>query len=485
MKGVRTQHPEYIAAAGQWKRARDASEGEKAVHAAGEDYLTKLAEEEDRDYQKRKNRTPFFNATWRTIVGLRGMLFRKDPEIEAPAGVAGYFDDIDMAGTPLRSFAQRVVAEALTVGRIGVLVDHPQMVTADGVTVQQAQSLGLRPTLQSYPAESIINWKTERIGNATVLSLVVLAEESAIAGEDVFDHAYETHYRVLDLVAGASGARIYRQRVFRVDDKGGDVQIGEDVFPTISGQSLPFIPFVIIGVDAVGPHIEEPPLIDLVDMNLHHYSVSADYEHGCHFSGLPTLFISGYLPDTTGPGGGKIYIGGPTANCLPQPESKAYFVEIQGEFNALHTNLEDKKAQMAVLGARMLEVQRKGVESSETAAQHRKGEESQLAAMATTVGLGIARALRWLSDWAGATGEVKFELCREFLPVSMDAQELTALVGAWQSGAISGETLFDNLKRGEVVESDLTYEEEQARIGDAGPRLASPAVAPAVGAPAA
>jgi len=29
-------------------------------------------------------------------------------------------------------------------------------------------------------------------------------------------------------------------------------------------------------------------------MNLHHYQVSRDYEHGCHFSGLPTLFISGY-----------------------------------------------------------------------------------------------------------------------------------------------------------------------------------------------
>lgn len=481
-KGVRTQHPQYIAMAPRWKRARDASQGEAAVHAAGEDYLPKLAEEDAKDYIKRRDRTPFFNATWRTIVGLRGMLFRKDPEVEAPAGAKGYFDDVNMAGSPLRSFAQGVVCEALQIGRVGVLVDHPQQPAADGVTVAQAQRLGLRPTLQRYPAESIINWKTERIGNSTVLSMVVLAEDTAIDGVDEYAHTTEMRYRVLDLALGDGGGRIYRQRVFRIDAKGGDVLLTETV-PLMNGSPLPFIPLAIIGVNSVGPDVEEPPLIDLIDMNLHHYSVSADYEHGCHFSGLPTLFISGYSPDVTSPGGGKIYIGGPTANCLPAPESKAYFVEIAGEFNALHTNLEDKKAQMAVLGARMLEVQRRGVESAETAAQHRKGEESQLSAMASTVSLAITRALDWFCDWAGASGDVRFELCREFLPVAMDAQELTALVGAWQSGAISGETLFDNLKRGEIIESDATYEEEQAKIANEGPKMGAAPIAPAPNAP--
>ena len=62
---------------------------------------------------------------------------------------------------------------------MGVLVDHPSQSTV-GMTLADAQSMQIRPTMQSYPAESIINWKTERIGNATKLSLVVLREDAAV-----------------------------------------------------------------------------------------------------------------------------------------------------------------------------------------------------------------------------------------------------------------------------------------------------------------
>jgi hypothetical protein len=38
------------------------------------------------------------------------------------------------------------------------------------------------------------------------------------------------------------------------------------------------------------------------------------------------------------------------------------------------------------------------------------------------------------------------------------------LVTAWQAGAISFETLFWNLKQSEIVENEITSEDEQARI---------------------
>jgi hypothetical protein len=482
-KGVRTHHPAYDAMVGKWKKCRDAAAGEAAIHAAGETYLPKLAEEEGKAYAARLARTPFFNATWRTIAGLRGMMFRKPETIEAPAGPKGYFDDVNMAGDPLTTFAQKIVADGLTVGRVGVLVDHPQAPAADGVTVAQAAAAGLRPTLQMYPAESIINWRVTRIGNASVLSQAVLVEQVEVTGGDEFAHVTETRYRVLDLAAGIVGGRAgvwYRQRVYRIDSNGKDEKVGGDVFPLMDSKPMPFIPFAIIGVDCVGPEIDEPPLIDLVDMNLHHYTVSADYEHGCHFSGLPTLFISGYSPAVATPGesASKIYIGGPSANCLPQSDAKAYFVETSGTFEALRLNLEDKKTQMAVLGARMLEAQKAKVETAETVAQHRKGEESLLASMAQTISLGMTRALGWFAQWAGADASaVKYEICRDFAPTGMTAQELTALVGAWQAGAISDQVLFDNLQAREVIEPDVTFEEEQARIGAQPPKMAAPVVA--------
>ena len=460
--GVRTQHPEYIDKAETWQRCRDAAEGERAVHAAGIAYLPKLASEKDKDYAARRDRTPFFNATWRTIAGLSGMLLRKSPDLEAPPALEDLLEDVDRAGTPLHSFVSDLLTESLTVGRVGVLADYPEQAAEPGITVAQAVTLGLRPSLQKYTAESIINWATERIGNSMVLSMVVLAEEVSIPGDTEFERKSETRYRVCDLSQGQ-----YRQRIYRIDDHGGD-ELMSEVTPLMNGAPLAFIPFVFISVDSTGPQVEDPPLIDLVDMNLHHYQVSADYEHGCHFSGLPTLFISGYTPDQTD---SPIYIGGPSANCLPMPESRAYFVETSSNFSALRANLDDKTQAMAVLGARMLEAQQRKVETAETVSQHRKGEESLLSNMAQTASLGVTRALNWFAQWAGVQVDVSYEINRDFAPAGMTSADMTALVSAWQAGAISQEVMFDRFQAAEVIAEDVTFEEEQARISSEAPKL--------------
>lgn len=435
------KHPDYERLARKWQRCRDAAAGEAEIHAGGDRYLPRLAEESDTDFKKRIARTPFFNATRRTINGLAGMVFRKPPRVELPV----FGDNVDAAGTPVETFAARVVEEALTVGRVGLFVDYPP--APDGVRTQaDAESLGLRPAIHQYAAESIVNWRYSRINNSTVLSLAVLSEFAPV-GDDEFSHDAEQRWRVLDLFGGA-----YRVRVFNEDER-GRLQLLSETFPTMRGAPMPFIPFAFVGDG-------EPPLIDLVTLNLHHYQVSADYEHGCHFSGLPSLFISGLRQDD----GTKVYLGGPTANALPDPAARAYMVEVAGEFNALRTNLQDKQAQMAILGARMLETQRGGVEAAETAAQHRKGEESYLAMYSSDISRSITRALTWMAQWASADGEVVFELNRDYVPVGLSAQELTALVGAWQNGAISHPTLFENLQRGEVIAPEVTFEKEQGRI---------------------
>jgi len=465
--GVRTRHPDYEAMVDRWKRCEDAAEGECAIHKAGTKYLPKLAEELDTDYQARLKRTPFFNAVWRTISGLKGMLFRKSPQRTVPASIEPFMADVDMAGTPVDLFAQDVAEELLTLGRGGILIDRPPMpLNSDGtaLTVAQAESLGLRPMMQSYDAMDIYNWNEERINNVKVPTMVCIYETAKI-GDDRFSHETEQRYRVLELVE-INGAMVYRQQLWRTDEKGNDEQVGADIFPLMNNQPMAFIPFVFVGVDDVGPEVESPPLLDLVDMNLHHYQVSADYEHGCHFSGLPTLFISGYRPDDTAP---NIYIGGSSANCLPDPAARAYYAETAGNFTALRENLNEKKAEMAVLGARMLEQQQRAVQSAETLQQRSAGEQSQLAGMAVILGMAMTQCLRIFADWSGTDGEVEYKINTDFIPTKMSAQELTALVGALQASSISPQVFFDNLQAGEIIKASLTYDEMQAQIGEVSP----------------
>lgn len=464
-KGVKTQHPDYTKMLPLWQKCIDAVAGENAIHQAGSTYLSKLKAEKDDEYKARKARTPFFNATWRTISGLKGMLFLKNPVIDVPAGAKVYLEDIDMAGTPIDVFMQQIVEEDLTTGRNGVLIDHPFTATDEAITVAKAAGMGLRPMMQFYPAKSIINWKAARINNVVQLTLVVLKESTSIEGDDEFAQDREDRYRVLDLVNGN-----YRQRVFRISAKGEDEQVGDDMFPQMNSKPLNYIPFVFFGIDSANEEPDSPPLLDLVEMNLHHYGVSADFEHGCHWSGLPTLFLFGIEPDNDNP----IYIGGSSANCVSNPDGHVEYAQVQGGFEALQHNLSEKKSEMAVLGARMLEGQKTAVESAETQQQRSQGEQSQLAAMADLVSMSMTRALTIFCEWSGAPGKCDYQLNKDFLPKGMTPEELTALVSGWQAGAISGQTLFDNLQQGAVIASEVTYEQEQGRIESQTPLLVAP-----------
>jgi hypothetical protein len=459
--GVATQHPDYSRMLPMWQKCIDCAEGEHAVHDAKTHYLPRLSEESTEDYNQRMARTPFFNAVWRTISGLKGTMFRKPPQLTAPEPVAVALYDADMAGAPLDAVAQELVEELLTTGRCGLMVDYPQVDQPGNMTAAQVAALGLRPYLALYPATTIINWKSGRINGVMQLTMVVLQEQNVEPGESEFDSVSATQYRVLDLFEGA-----YRQRMFRQSDS-GDVLVWE-VFPLMNGQRMREIPFVIFGVDSLGWRIESPPLLDLAEMNLHHYTVSADYEHGCHFSGLPTAILSGYQPAEDAE---PLRIGGKAIIALPDPNARGTYMEVQSNFEALRRNLDEKKAEMAVLGARMLENQKTSVEAAETLRQRQAGEQSALSGLADIVSMGITRALQWFGAWMRATGEITYQINKDFIPAGMTAQELTALVQAWQSGAISDQTLYSNLQQGEIIDADTSFEEEQERIRSSAPLL--------------
>jgi hypothetical protein len=302
--------------------------------------------------------------------------------------------------------------------------------------------------------------------------MVVLTEQAEIEGDDEFTVEYETRYRVLDLFNGQ-----YRQRVFKSDsdsttNKGDDLL--SESFPKMNGKPLDFIPMTFIGVDCNDVDVDAPPLIDLISTNFKHYGQATSYERGCFFSGLPTLFTYGYNPQQ----GESIYVGGTTANNLPDPSARAEFVEVKSGFQALRQNLEDKKGEMAVLGARMLEAGRSGgaVEAAETVARRSNGEESIMSDMAQTMSHGAEMFMSWVALWQGADGDIEIEVNRDFLPTQMDSGKLAALVSAWQAGAMSAQTLFDNLVQGEIISDSLNFEEEQERINSQNPILSGGAM---------
>jgi hypothetical protein len=469
---VNTTHPDYDVYAPKWKRVRDCIAGQDAIHAARTEYLPKLKDEsdgtgltgslDDNAYGARLKRSDFFNGTWRTIAGLGGMAFRKPPTVEVPPAIGAYLDDVTMSGVALDALAMDTLDEVLGVGRIGILVDYPQQQTnIVPLTVDAAARQGLRPMLQLYPAESIINWKFGRVANAWVLTQVVL-KECELVEEDEFKSKAEDRWRVLDLdVAGE-----YRQRLFK-REKDKDVQIGSDVYPLMNGKKLTQIPFVIIGPDGKGDKIDEPPLIDLVDANLALYQINADYRHALHWSGLPTLFLAGLDSDPDK----KYYIGSAAAITATHPDAKASFIEFSGQgLNPLKQARDDKKLEMAMLGARMIADETSHAKETLGATQiKRQGENGVLSRIAQAVSEGLEWALGIFAEWAGHPGEVVYQINRDFQPTLIDAPTLTALTASLQAGAISEEEFFDLLQRGDMVKPEVSFDDHKEQIASAAP----------------
>lgn len=479
---IYTPHVQCESALAIWRKCRDVIAGQEAMHEPSRAviYLPKLKGESKEDYSRRLARSEFFNATWRTIDGLKGMLFRKDPQVKVSAITEPMLEDVTQSGLTLTDLAKEVAKEALSVGRIGVLVDYPR--APDGeMTVEQAQALGLRPKMSMYKAESIINWATGWVAGRTMLTRLVLEEcHEYCDPNDRFVTLQEARWRCLELVPGDDGlvVQVSVERKVANNDKGETEEVEPPFVPLMDSKPLREIPFVFISADSTQPHIELPPLIDLVNMNISHYQSTSDVEHGAHKTALPQPYVTGI--DGGGEKAPTFYMGGGNMWMHPNPEGKFGMLEYAGQgLAAIETRIDKKERQMAVLGARMLEEQKKQAETAEAAGLHRSGEQSSLATVADTIGAGLLRALRWFDTWAGGTGDVALSINKKFLPKTMTPQELVAMMQSWQAGLVSDQEAFDALQEGGIISDAQDFETHSAQVENSRP-ASMPAPVPAV-----
>jgi len=449
-------HPQYEEFASVWRICRDASTGQRAIHKGGTLYLPKLGGQTDEDYKSYKMRALYFNATGRTVDGLAGLVFRKQPMIELPTALEAFEDDINLAGETLDGLARKATEEVIKVGRGGLLVDYPPYPSDEQMTIKQARTMGRRPYITLYKAESIRNWKLGRVNNSTMLVWLTLEEQYEENGE------YLTQIRELVLDG------VYIQRVWRMNEN-GEWYVYTEHTPIKEGRALSELPFYFLAPKEGTTEVQSPPIESLAYVNIAHYRNSADLENGAHVAGLPTPWINGVTDPENFP---ELHLGANTCLKLP-PDAEAGFLQCGGEgFATIEKAMDRKEAQMAALGARMLAPEKAAAETAEAHEIKRGGENSVLAALAGSVDATLTKALQFMAEWVGANPEeVAIELNKDYLPAPMSAQMLTAWVSTWQSGGISDFTFFSGLQSGELVPETLTFEDEQDLKAESAPAL--------------
>lgn len=468
MSDVTFQRPEFTAAANRWRLVRDVCKGSETIKAAGDRYLprpnpTDKSEENLARYSGYKARAVFYNATGRTKHSLVGAVFRTWPTLAVP-GVLDYVaKDVDGQGVSIYQQSQSVIGHLLEVGRHGLLVDYPA-VDGDQVSKADNQSGGIRPTITSYPAESIINWKTQQVGGQHLLSLVVLREVVDVDTSDGFGSEQVVQYRVLRLTGG-----VYTQEVWEEGSSSTALKSGPDVVADGAGLPWRIIPFQFLGSENNDSSIDDSPLYDMAEINIGHYRNSADYEDSAYFAGQPQFWIAGLdeqWRDHLEKNG--IYVGSRAPMLLPKEGSCGF---AQPQPNTLVKEAMDaKKDDMVSLGARLIE-RGSAVKTATQADNDSAAEHSVLSLVVSNVSEAYGQCLIWMAQFAGVAGETVYKLNQDFTQISLDANILAQLFNAVQGGRLPVTDFWQYLRDRGVIDPGKTDDDVRDELETSGTGL--------------
>jgi len=425
-------------------------------------YVRKLGGHDEKDYTEFAEGAYYLPAVPRTLDAFAGLVMTPEPVIsDAPAAFDPYLDDLTNDGEPFVRVCYRTVEEVSATGRHCLLVDYVDMPDAANISRLDAERAGLRPFVRSYAWEDILAVRSEAVQGVRKITHMRLLERIEEPGATEWDTDIVEQVRVLDFKDGRYRVRVYRETTER---KPGDtiwLQVGGDMFPVMNGRPMDFIPAVVIGPGSLDPQImAKPPLLELVNVSESHLNDSALRQWALKWCGCPTLVLSGLMAsDDENPQ--PIRWGSRSAVVLGEGGT-AELVTMAGEgVGAIKESMEEKRRDMAAIGARILADESASQIAVETARIQRAGEHSVLAGIANTVADGMTQVLRWVATWAGVSGadNIAVTLTTDFLPKGLQPGELAEWLAGLQAGTLPLPVVLEHLKSRGVIDPQMTEAE--------------------------
>lgn len=454
----------------QYYLIRDAIAGEVAVKEARTKYLpmpdaTDKSPENQARYRDYVMRAVYYNATRRTLQGLLGQVFLRDPVIEVPSQLEKLKNNVSGSGVTLVQQSKKAANYTLAYSRCGLHVDYPKTSDQGGATIADLERGNIRPTINLYSPMEIINWRVVENGAEDQLCLVVLLE-SYVISDDGFEIKEGAQFRVLKIVNGVYVQEIWREAKptkYKKGEvpKGKHFQVSEVITPTgPDGKQLTEIPFKFIGAENNDVSPDLPAFYDLASLNLAHYRNSADYEESCFVVGQPTPVATGLTEEwVENVLKGRLNFGSRGGIVLP---ANATAQLLQAEPNTMIKEAMDtKERQMVALGAKLVEqktVQRTATEAT----QEKVSESSTLSSSTLNVQDAYIWALEIAAMFAGAEGSaIKFELNTDFDIANLTPEQQKGAVELWQKGAVTFEEMRSVLRKAGTATVDDKKAKEQ------------------------
>jgi len=204
----------------------------------------------------------------------------------------------------------------------------------------------------------------------------------------------------------------------------------------------------------------KPPLYDIVNLNIRHYQLYADYAHLLHYASVPTLVITGMMQTQE-----SFYIGSEKAIILDSPGADAKWIKCGADgATPIKDELIELENRMAALGAQILQ-DRVSRETAQAAQLRNAYNTATLVNMTQEVSAGIQKALRAAAWWMGIDPRtIHFSIDLGFNNPDIDAQTIQQLLQAYMEGAVSLEVFVTNMSRAGYIPAPYTLEDELTRL---------------------
>lgn len=427
---------------------RDFFSGERVVKEKGTRYTPQLDGHKSGQYEQYVNFGILYNSLSRTRQGLKGAILRKPIDIQFPESRKEMLEYIMRDGASFNDLARDVCDAVLGYGRIGVMVD-----------LDQDEKI----YASMYDALCVL--KASKDGNKQEILLKEMIEVPKVDAPD--ETEFIEQRRKLELVNGVFVVTVY-QKTELSDGEFVPIPSTQKVpnprMPKYKGKLLDFIPFTFFGSSSNTPEPSRPPLLDLLNILKGHWRLTVAYQYGLHFAALPTPCFAGFDFEE----GKKIALGPGAVHHSIDPSAKSWFMQTGGQgLESIERGLDRLERQMAIVGARLLEEQRPGVEAAETVRLRSSGDSATLSDVAGNIENGLTDVLKNIGFWVGIPEtECQVSVNKDFVSSRLAPQDITALLQAVQAGRISEDTFIWNLQQGEVLQAGRTIDEEKEAIAE-------------------
>lgn len=425
--------------------------GTDIMRAKGESYLPKWPKEDDESYAARLSKSTLFPAFKRTVTTLAARPFSKPITLDEKMDerLKKMADNIDMQGNNLDVFAAEQFKGAMSHGMEFIFVEHPRR-PADVKTQADEARTNMRPYFVRIRAAQVLGWRTTVNNNVTTLAQFRFMEE---VEEQDGDFGTKTVQQVRVLEPGS-------WRTFRQATSGGAWAEVDNGVTTLN-----VIPIVPVLGERAGFMMGKPPLLQLAHLNIKHWQQQSDQDNLMHVVRVPIL-VAKSVSDKF-----SLTVGSSSAVKLGDaPQADLFYCEHSGAaIGAGKTQLDDLCEEMRQSGAELLVLRPGPATATEVASDNAVGM-CALQEMASGMEDALDMAFEFAAQYIGASGNGGHcSVFKDFGAATLAEASASLLVGMKNNGGLSGETLFNELKRRGIISADVEWSEELERINAEGP----------------